>query len=74
MDRHRGQLCDVLAVVGGEGDQVAAVGAQGVRRGAGVGQIGEEVVEMAGERVGAAELLGDDRIHSVRLHIRRVAR
>jgi hypothetical protein len=26
------------------------------------------VVEMAGERVGMAELLGDDRIHVVRLH------
>ncbi|MDP4502656.1 hypothetical protein [Nonomuraea turcica] len=52
----------------GEGDQVAAVGAPGVRGGAGVGQIGEEIVQVPGERVCAAELLGDDRIHRADLH------
>ncbi|MFI7422499.1 hypothetical protein [Nonomuraea sp. NPDC049684] len=39
----RGQLSDLLAVVGSEGDQVATVCAPGVRGGAGVGQVGEEV-------------------------------
>jgi hypothetical protein len=33
-DWRRGQFTDLLAVVGGEGDQVAAVGAPGVGRGA----------------------------------------
>nr|WP_237109627.1 hypothetical protein [Nonomuraea sp. MG754425] len=65
-DRRGGQLGEVVAVVSGEGDQVAAVGAPGVRRLPGVGQVGEEIVQVRRERVGAAELLGDDRIHRVR--------
>ena len=41
-----------LAVVAsGEGDQVAAVGADRVPRLVGVGQVGEEVVDVAGNRV-----------------------
>ena len=50
-DRRRGQPGDAAVVMGGEPGQVAAVGADRVPRLVGVGQVGEEIVDMAGERV-----------------------
>jgi hypothetical protein len=53
-DRRRGQPGDLAVVVSGEGDQVAAVGADGVARLVRVGQVGQEVIDVAGERVAPA--------------------
>jgi hypothetical protein len=50
-DRRRGQRGDVAVMVGGESGQVAAVGADRVPRLVGVRQVGEEIVDVAGERV-----------------------
>jgi hypothetical protein len=50
-DRLGRQFGGVAVVVGGEGDQVAAVGPDGVGRRVGVGQVGEEVVDVPSERV-----------------------
>jgi hypothetical protein len=50
-DRRRGQLPDLAVVVGCERDQVAAVGADRVARLVGVGQVGEEVVDLPGQGV-----------------------
>ena len=50
-DRRRGQPGDLAVMVGGERDQVAAVGADGVARLVRVRQVGEEVVDVAGERM-----------------------
>ncbi|MFB4268432.1 hypothetical protein [Nonomuraea sp. GTA35] len=66
-DRRGGQCADSSPWWGGESDQVAAVGAPGVDGGAGVGQVGEAIVQVPGERVGVPELLDDDQIHRVAL-------
>jgi hypothetical protein len=50
-DRGRGDAVDVAVVVGGEGDQVAAVGPDGVARLVRVRQVGQEVVDVPGERM-----------------------
>jgi len=50
-DWRRGQPGDVAVVVGGEPGQVAAVGADRVPRFVCIGQVGEEVVDVAGERL-----------------------
>jgi hypothetical protein len=44
--------------VGGEPHEVAAVGADRVARLVGVGQVGEEVVDVAGERVAGQGIAG----------------
>ncbi len=67
--RDDGQLGDLAVVVRGELQEVTAVGAQGVTGGAGVGQVGEEVVQVPGERMLAAEPAGDDRIHAALLQV-----
>jgi hypothetical protein len=59
--------------MGGELEEVAAVGADSVGEGVRVLLVGEEVVQMPGERVLAAELFDDHRIH-VAAPIREVAR
>jgi len=57
-DRRRGQRGDVTVVVGGERDQVAAVGADRIARLVRVRQVGEEVVDVAGERVPRQDVAG----------------
>jgi hypothetical protein len=57
-DRRRGQPGDVAVVVGGERGQVAAVGADRVARPVRVRQVGEEVVDVAGERVAGQGVAG----------------
>jgi len=57
-DRRRGQLGDLAVVVGGEPHEVAAVGADGVARLVRVRQVGEEVVDVAGERVAGQGVAG----------------
>jgi len=57
-DRHRGQRGDLAVVVGGEGDQVAAVRADRVPRLVRVRQVGEEVIDVAGQRVPGQHLAG----------------
>jgi hypothetical protein len=58
-DRLRGQLPDLAVVMGGEGDQVSAVGADRVTRLVRVRQVGEEIIDVAGERVAGQDLTGD---------------
>ena len=57
-DRRRGQPGDVAIVMGGEPDQVAAVGADRVPRPVRVGQVREEVVDVAGERAPGQHVAG----------------
>jgi hypothetical protein len=57
-DRRRGQLTDLAVVMGGEGDQVAAVGVDGVARLVCVRQVGQEIVDVAGERVARQDVAG----------------
>jgi hypothetical protein len=45
--------------MGSERDQVAAVGADGVARPVRVRQVGEEVVDVAGEQVAGQRVAGD---------------
>jgi hypothetical protein len=47
--RRRGQLSDLAVVAGGEPDQVAAVDADRVPRLVRVRQVGEEIVDVAGQ-------------------------
>src|SRR6266571_5933805 len=58
-----GEACEFAVPVGGELEEVAAVGADGVSGGVGVLLVGEEVVQVAGEGVVAAALFDDHRIH-----------
>jgi hypothetical protein len=62
-DGRRGQFGDLAVAVRGELEEIAAVGAQGVRGGARVLAVGEEVVEVAGEPMVLAEVFDDHRIH-----------
>ena len=57
-DRRRGQPGDVAVVMGGEPDQVAAVGADRVPRLVRVRQVGEEVVDVTGERMPGQRVAG----------------
>src|SRR5262249_21554276 len=50
-DRRRGQVGDAAVVMGGERDQVASVGADRVGRLVRVGQVSEEVLDVARERM-----------------------
>jgi hypothetical protein len=60
-DRLRGQLLELAVAVGGELSEVTAIGADRVRGGVGIGQVGEEVVDVPGERMRAVEPAGGRR-------------
>jgi len=66
-DRRRGQLPDLAVVVGGESGQVAAVGADRVARLVGVGQVGEEVVDVQGQGVARQHVAGGSFLRRARI-------